>query len=175
MNDGRFTVAEQLVHAQFELYAFISVLMGGAAEAADVLQETNLAVLKDESSYDPSRPFMFWVRGVARNRIQRFYRARSRDKLILDEELMDSLAEQMPCSTDEHPLDELVLLEHCMERLVPKQREMITARYMRGEAVKSIAAREKFSEGAVSVLLHRIRRLLADCIERDRRKMENFA
>jgi len=175
MSDGMSTLAERLVRAQFDLYAFISVLMGGASEAADVLQETNLAVLKDESSYDPSRPFMFWVRGVARNRIQRFYRARSRDKLIFDEDLMDSLAEQMPCSTDDLPLEELVLLEHCMERLVPKQREMITARYMRGEAVKSIAARENSSEGAVSVLLYRIRRLLANCIERDRKRMGEFA
>jgi len=64
MSNGMSTLAERLASAQFDLYAYISVLMGGAAEVADVLQETNLAILTHESNYDPSRPFMFWARGV---------------------------------------------------------------------------------------------------------------
>ena len=74
MNTEMFTLAERLASVQFDLYAYISVLMGGAAEAADVFQETDLAILQHELSYDPSRPFMFWARGVARNRVRRVYR-----------------------------------------------------------------------------------------------------
>jgi len=170
MRDGVSTFAEQLASAQFDLYAYISVLMGGAAEAADVLQATNLAILQDASSYDPSRNFMLWARGFARNRVRRFYRARSRDKLIFDEELMDNLAEIIPCVPDDRPLEDLIWLKQCMEGLAPKQREMITARYMQGEAVKDIASREACSEGSVSVLLHRVRRLLAECIEKKRKQ-----
>lgn len=175
MRNGMSTLAKRLAGVQFDLYAYISVLMGGAAEAADVLQESNLAILRHESSYDPSRNFMFWARGVARNRVQRFYRARSRDRLVFDEALMDSLSEIVPCAPDDRPLEELVLLRQCMEGLAPKQREMITARYMQGEAVKDIAAREGCSEGSVSVLLHRVRRLLAECIEKKRKKVGAFA
>lgn len=175
MSKGMSTLAERLASAQFDLYAYISVLMGGAAEAADILQESNVAILKHESSYDPSRPFMFWARGVARNRVQRFYRARSRDRLVFDEDLMDNLAEIIPCAPDDHPLEDLIWLKQCMEGLAPKQREMITARYMQGEAVKDIACREACSEGAVSVLLHRVRRLLAECIERKRKEIGKFA
>ncbi|NLF99960.1 MAG: sigma-70 family RNA polymerase sigma factor [Lentisphaerae bacterium] len=170
MRNGVSTLAEQLAGAQFDLYAYISVLMGGAAEAADVLQETNLAILQDASSYDPSRNFVFWARGFARNRVRRFYRSRSRDRLVFDEELMNSLSETVSCVSDDRPLEELVLLRQCMESLAPKQRELITARYFQATAVKDIAAREACSEGAVSVLLHRVRRLIAECIEKKRKQ-----
>jgi RNA polymerase sigma-70 factor (ECF subfamily) len=163
--------AEQLAGAQFDLYAFISVLMGGAAEAEDVLQETNFEMLTHEEKYDPSRPFMFWARGVARHCVLRFYRTRGRDKLVFDEELMDSLADEIPCVTDERPLEDLMRLEQCLKRLVPKQREVITAHYMRGEPVKDVATHENCSEGSMSVWLFRIRRLLADCISKKRREI----
>jgi DNA-directed RNA polymerase specialized sigma24 family protein len=48
---------------------------------------------------------------------------------------------------------------------------MVTARYMRGEAVKAIAARENRSEGSVSVLLHRVRQILAECVDKERTRL----
>jgi len=165
-------LSERLAGAQFDLYAFISVLMRGTAEASDVLQETNLTLLKSASHYDASRPFMPWARGVARKCVLKFYSARSHDKLLVfDEALMDSLAEQVPSFTDDKPLEDLARLRTCLGRLVPKQREIVTARYMRGEAVKDIALSKNCSEGSVSVLLHRIRQLLAACVEKERKRM----
>ncbi len=163
--------AEQLAGAQFDLYAFISVLMGGAAEAEDVLQETNFEMLTHEEKYDPSRPFMFWARGVARHCVLRFYRTRGRDRLVFDEELMNSLTEEMPCAADDRPLEDLTWLEQCLKRLAPKQRDVIMAHYMKGESMRTIAAHEGCSEGGLSVWLFRIRRLLAECISRKRREM----
>jgi RNA polymerase sigma-70 factor (ECF subfamily) len=171
MKGPKTLFAEQLAGAQFDLYAFISVLMGGAAEAEDVLQETNVELLTHEKNYDPSRPFMSWARGVARHCVLRFYRARGRDKLVFDDELMDSLAEEIPCVKDERPLEDLMRLEQCMKRLVPKQRELITARYMRGETIRDIAVREHCSEGSISVWLFRIRRILGECINEKRREL----
>lgn len=174
MRGKKAIFAEQLAGAQFDLYAFISVLMSGASEAEDVLQETNFEMLTHEETYDPARPFMFWARGVARHCVQRFFRTRGRDKLVFDEELVNCLAEEMPCVTDERPLEDLILLDQCMKRLVPQQREMITAHYMRGETLADIATREKCSKKSLAVWLYRIRRLLADCINRKRRS-EGFA
>lgn len=158
--------------AQFDLYAFISVLMRGSNDASDVLQETNLAILSHESTFDPSRPFLPWARGVARKCVLRFYQKAGREKLIFDDDLIESLAERVPCVADDNPVDELGRLRKCMGKLVDKQREMIAARYMRGEAVKDIAVRQKCSEGAVSMLLHRIRQILADCMTKERKRAE---
>ena len=149
--------------------------MRGAADASDVLQETNLAILSHEATYDPARPFLPWARGVARKHVLRFYQKRGREKLVFDDGLVESLAERVPCAADDNPADELARLRKCMDKLVFKQREMVSARYMRGEAVKDIAVREKCSEGAVSMLLHRVRQLLADCMVRDRKRAEAVA
>ena len=146
--------------------------MRGADDASDVLQETNLAILSHASTYDPSRPFLPWARGVARKNVLRFYQKKGREKLVFDDGLVESLAERVPCATDDNPVDELARLRTCMDKLVFKQREVVSARYMRGEAVKDIAVREKCSEGAVSMLLHRVRQLLADCMVRDRKRAE---
>lgn len=163
-------LSQRLAGAQFDLYGFISVLMRGVDEVADVLQETNLTILKHGANYDPDRPFLPWARGVARNCIAKFYSARSRERLVFDEALMDRIAEWVPSVTDERPLEDLTRLRHCMARLAAKQRDFVTARYIRGEAVKDIAAREKCSEGAVSMMLHRVRQLLADCMVRERER-----
>lgn len=159
--------AARLTGVQLNLYAFIKVLMRGLPEAADVLQETNLVLLRNETAYDPSRPFLPWARGVARKCVLKFYSAQSHRKLVVfDEALVESLAQSVPCVPDDRPFDDIERLYKCMERLPPKQREIIEARYMRGEAVKAIAAREQRSSGSVAVLLHRVRQLLADCMER---------
>lgn len=160
--------AEQLARAQFDLYAFVSVLMGGAAEVDDVIQEANLEMLTHEKNYDPSRPFVFWARGVARHCVMRFYRARGRDKLVFDDELMERLSEEIPYVKDERPLEDFMWLEQCLKRLAPKQRDLITVRYMQGRSMRDIAVREHCSEGSISVWLFRIRRLLGECINAKR-------
>lgn len=157
---------------QFDLYAFISVLMRGASDVSDILQETNLTILKNGSNFDLSRPFLPWARGVARKCVLKYYSAKSHEKLVVfDNMMIESLAEQVPCATDDQPLADLSSLRKCIGLLAPKQREILTARYMRGEAVKEIASRTSCSEGSVSVLLHRIRQLLAECVAKDRKQM----
>ena len=170
MNREPSTLSQHLAGAQFELYAFISVLMRGVNDASDVLQETNLAILSHAATYDPARPFLPWARGIARNHVLRFYQKKGRDKLVFDDGLIERLAERVPCAADDKPLNELAQLRTCMGKLIQKQRDIVSARYMRGEAVKDIAVREKCSEGAVSMLLHRIRRLLADCMAKERKR-----
>jgi RNA polymerase sigma-70 factor (ECF subfamily) len=162
-------LSRQLASAQFDLYAFISVLMRGRSETSDVLQDTNLAILSHESAYDPARPFLPWARGVARKRVLRYYQEKGRERLVFNDSLFESLAEKVPCAADDHSHDELERLRKCMGHLVSKQRDMVTARYLTGEAVKDIAVREKCSEGAVSMLLYRVRQLLADCMAKDRK------
>jgi len=172
VNEKTSAFSERLAGAQFDLYAFITILMRGSGDAADVLQETNLAILKHEATYDPSRPFLLWARGVARKCVLKFYSARSHEKLLIfDDAMIDSLAEQVPCAKDDRPVEDLARLSKCMGLLAPKQREIVTARYIQGEAVKAIASRISCSEGSVSVLLHRIRLLLADCVEKERKRI----
>lgn len=171
MDAKKTVIAEKLVNAQFDLFAFIMILMRGAGEASDVLQETNLVILRHEETYDASRPFMPWARGIARKCVLKFYSAKSHEKLVVfDTELIDSLAEKVPCAKDDQPLEDIARLRTCMGRLLPRQHNVIAARYMRGESVGTIANRENCSVGTISVFLHRVRQTIADCMEREKKK-----
>lgn len=168
-------LSERLANAQFDLYAFISVLMHGAPEASDVLQETNLAILKSAEHYDSARPFMPWARGVARKRILKHYDARNRDRrLVFDSGMMEQLADKVPCADEAAPHEDLARLRVCMGRLEPRQRALVEARYLRGEMVKAIAVREKRSEVSISVVLHRVRQALAECVAKARKRGEVY-
>jgi RNA polymerase sigma-70 factor (ECF subfamily) len=57
------------------------------------------------------------------------------------------------------------MLENCIGQLKARQRELIAARYGRGEAVQDIARRLSRPENAMAALFYRLRKLLADCVQ----------
>ena len=57
-------------------------------------------------------------------------------------------------------------LTHCVEKIPLHQREVLTAHYVLGHSVAEIAQARGMGLSAVKVLLLRLRRLLAGCIER---------
>ena len=60
---------------------------------------------------------------------------------------------------------EINTLETCLAQLKPRQRELIAARYGKGETVRAIAARTSRPENALAATLYRVRKVLADCID----------
>jgi RNA polymerase sigma-70 factor (ECF subfamily) len=87
-----------------------------------------------------------------------------RSRLILDDALLETFADEVEKSSDD-AARRLKVLETCMERMTPRQRELIAARYGRGEAVQDIASRLSRSENAMAALFYRLRKLLADCVQ----------
>ena len=57
-------------------------------------------------------------------------------------------------------------LEKCLEKLEPRDRELIESRYAEGGSVQAIAARAGKTVNAISKLLYRIRGNLLKCMER---------
>ena len=156
---------ERLTGAQSALYGCIRSLMGGSPEAADVLQEANRALWQKAAEYDPSRPFLPWAYRVAQFQVLAHRKRQSRDRLVFDEELIGQLTDDLigqAASGDR----ELRALAQCLEKLPGAQRELIAAKYERGEALDVVAARLEKPVNAVSAMLYRIRRALAECIER---------
>lgn len=57
-------------------------------------------------------------------------------------------------------------MEDCLDRLGPKQRELIAARYTYGEPVKELARRLSTPARTLATKLFRLRKVLLDCIDR---------
>lgn len=154
-------LVQQITAAQSALYAFILTLMGGQEGAADVLQETNVKLCRELHRYDTNRPFLPWAMTLARFEVMAWRTRQSRSRLVLDNDVVELVAEEIAEAQDDR---ELAALETCLAALPPRQREMIAARYEQGETVRAIAKRLGQPENALAALLYRVRKALHDCI-----------
>lgn len=67
---------------------------------------------------------------------------------------------------DEGAERQLAALESCLERLPPKQRQLVEQRYSSGVTVSGLATQSGREVNAVSATLYRIRQALAECIQK---------
>jgi RNA polymerase sigma-70 factor, ECF subfamily len=155
---------QQLTASQSALYAFIASLLGGVNDANDVLQETNMKLCRRCAEYDADQPFLRWAYAFARFEVLAWRKSKQRSRLVLDDELPATVAAELEESAEEAD-HRLKLLENCIERLNPRQRELIAARYGRGESGQDIAVQLSRPENAMAALFYRLRKLLADCVQ----------
>ena len=155
---------QRLMASQSAMYAFIVSLLGGANDADDVLQETNMKLCRRCSQYDREQPFLRWAYTFARFEVMAYRKSKQRSRLVLDDELLANIAGELEKSAEDADY-RLKMLERCIERLNPRQRELISARYGRGEAVRDIAERLSRPENAIAALFYRLRKILADCVQ----------
>ena len=154
---------QRLMASQSAMYAFIVSLLGGANDADDVLQETNMKLCRRYALYDREQPFLRWAYTFARFEVMAHRKSKQRSRLVLDDELVVRMAGELEESAEKAD-SRLKVLERCIERLNPRQRELISARYSRGEAVRDIAERLSRPENAMAALFYRLRKILADCV-----------
>jgi RNA polymerase sigma-70 factor (ECF subfamily) len=164
-------LVQQITAAQSALYAFILTLMAGQEGAADVLQETNVKLIRELHRYDTSRPFLPWAMTLARFEVMAWRTRQGRSRLVLDNDVAELMAAEIADSQDDR---ELAALESCLSALPARQRELIAARYDRGETVRAIAKRLGQPENALAALLYRVRKALHDCIT-SKLSQEEFA
>ncbi|MDX9868355.1 MAG: sigma-70 family RNA polymerase sigma factor [Kiritimatiellia bacterium] len=166
--DARFR--RLLAEAQGDLFAFVYMLTGNRHTAEDLVQDTNVMLLRHAAEYDPQKRFLPWAKAFAHNRVRTFLKKELRSPLVFNSELAERLAEEIWGDSGDAPEGALfAYLDDCMARLTTEQRSLIRARYFRMESVAALAAGLKRSEISVYVLLHRIRRLLGRCIEKKMR------
>ena len=156
---------QELTNAQFDLHAFVCVLLGNRDAAKDVLQNTNMILLRHAAEYDAGRPFLPWAKAFAHNQIRAYLKREKRSRMVFDDSLVAALAEECREEPEEsgRALD---WLDACLEELTAMQKALIRARYFQRESIPVLAKLLKRSEISVYVQIHRIRRLLGVCIEK---------
>jgi RNA polymerase sigma-70 factor (ECF subfamily) len=153
-----------LVGLQSRLYAYICALIGGANDAFDVLQETNVVLWDKADEYDPSRPFAPWAYRIAYYQVMAYRKRCERSRLVFDDELMSQVAAEF-CRGDGDDATRLEALASCIDKLPEPRRTLLDLRYRDGESVDQIARRLCKAPNVVSASLYRVRKLLLECIE----------
>lgn len=150
--------------AQRPLFLYLLPLLGNAADADEVLQETNLVIWKKRRDFEPGTNFLAWGRTIGRLEVFRFRRNRGRKLSFLDQGILESIAqsaEQVATETDSRQ----EALAACLEQLRPKDRELIQMRYAAGSNGDKVAQELGRPANSVYQSLGRIRRALLECVQ----------
>ncbi len=163
IDESRRLLSRLWMNAQPSVLSFICGAVQRFHDAEDILQQVAEEASVNFNQYDPSRPFVPWVIGIARFKVARYHRERRRDHAMLSPEALASLAE---AHVEQHQrqMETIDLLEECMARLRPRQLEMLRLRYEQGCGADDIARAVGSTGGSVRVTLTRIRDRLLECI-----------
>jgi RNA polymerase sigma-70 factor (ECF subfamily) len=151
--------------AQPSLSAFISSTITDFADAEDVLQKTAAAAVKKFDQYDPERPFLPWLIGIARFEILRHLRDSASGRLHYVSNVLPDIAAAFEDIAPELD-DRRAALSSCLEHVRGRSRDVLQERYGQGKKTGAIAESLGLSPNNVSVILNRVYRSLRDCIQR---------
>jgi len=156
-----------VTEAQSRLYGFLLKRLGDQEQAHEVLQEVNLVICKRGEEFVVGTNFMAWAFSIARFQLMAYRKRVSRDRLVFPEDLaaaLDKLDSQS--FSEESDQNRHIALNDCLKELSSSRRELLLKRYAESTSVKAIAADMNRTANSVSLLLHRIREQLMECIQR---------
>jgi RNA polymerase sigma-70 factor (ECF subfamily) len=155
----------RLVAAQGALRGFIITHVQEVNLAEDVLQDVCVALWKKLETYQPDRPFLKWALGVAHFEVLHSRRDSARCRLVFDEDLIQRLVGRYEALETELENRRLAL-RHCIDKMPEHYRQVVQQRYVEAQPVGEVARRLRKSDGAVHMLLSRIRSALMECANR---------
>ena len=154
-----------LTQSQRQLHAFIFSLVWNPSDADDILQETNLVLLKKAAEFDANCDFLPWALAFARFQTLASLKRRQRLRLVFDDALARTLADE---ATGAEPMldGRRMALATGLAKLPRPHRELLVKRYEPKASVADMAAAIRLTPKALSDRLRRIRQVLLDCITR---------
>jgi RNA polymerase sigma-70 factor (ECF subfamily) len=156
--------AELVRRHQVAVRACLAVRMDRPHEAEDLAQEAFVTAFRKLDEFDTDRPFGPWVRSIAFNLLRNHWR-KFRVVSIGGNEELEALIDQGIAAR--HPGGEgreLAALRDCLEQLDGPTRALVDRRYGDEASVQEIAMELGRKYSAVTMQLHRLRQVLAECI-----------
>jgi RNA polymerase sigma-70 factor, ECF subfamily len=155
----RQRVFEVLVERyRVKVFRLVFSIVGNAARAEEVTQDTFLKIWVALRSYDGRAALSTWIYSIARNTSLSHLRA---EKYRATQPLDDMI---QPATAKKH-IAELLDLERLLRRLPEEQLEAVRLFYLQERSIEEVAAMMEIPSGTVKSHLHRARRELAKMME----------
>lgn len=154
-----------VIEHHVRLRAFVRSLGGDADWVDDLAQEAFLSAYRDWDSFDESRDFGRWVRGIALNLLRNEIRNDARRRRILHTELTELLLRRVPEQADQPEPVTVDAVRACLDELAPTSKQLVLGRYRDGESAAQLAERLETSAANIRQMLVRIRRQIKRCVE----------
>jgi RNA polymerase sigma-70 factor (ECF subfamily) len=147
------------------VFAYILTLEPNWANAEDIFQETGVTVWEKRADFSPGSDFRSWACRIAYFKMLSFVRDR-RPLDTLGQQLLDTLsAESQELAVDLEP--RLQALTSCLDKLSPRNRQILELRYGSNGTAKHVAEVMKLSIVGAYKALQRIHESLFRCIQRE--------
>jgi RNA polymerase sigma-70 factor, ECF subfamily len=145
--------------------AYVRRLVPTRHDAADVMQGVSLVLWKKFAELHDFESFRKWAFGVARYETLAWLRDKARDRLVLAEDVLHTVAHES--GQDEERLSaQREALEGCLEKLPKAQRTVILSAYAPDVAIQDVAKQSGRTVAAFYQWLHRMRLQLLECTRR---------
>ena len=148
---------------QPDIRAFLSSVVWDRHRVEDLLQETALVLWRKYDTYDPSRSFGAWARGIALNLARQSQDRHKASEVALSAPALQAVARAYD-ATPEFGSDRQEALRTCLEGLPDPSRRILALRYENSMTLDAIARRLEKRLEAVHMTLSRIRAKLLSCV-----------
>lgn len=165
MDDATLRATRLWTLAQPVVSAFVTSVVRNFTDRDDVLQEIAVAIVESFDRYDASRPFLAWTMGIAQRQVGLYLRRVRRDRLVFDDETIQSLAMAFEKQGTD-PARKLDFLQDCLRQLEGRARQVCELRYRDDLKPAAIGETLGMTANAVAKMLQRIRDQLRGCVER---------
>jgi RNA polymerase sigma-70 factor (ECF subfamily) len=133
--------------------------------AEDTLSDVAIEISHSWPSYDQSRPFAAWARGVARRVAADNMRARSAGPVLLDSAGLEALGSGLDSLGDEKQLEARKrALDHCLRKLSARHRNLVRMRFVENRGYAEIAVDTGRKPNSLYVTFKRIVDKLQKCV-----------
>jgi RNA polymerase sigma-70 factor, ECF subfamily len=156
--------AELVRRHQSAVRACLAVRLDQPHEAEDLAQEAFVTAYRKIDEFDVERPFGPWVRSIAFNLLRNHWRKFRVVGVGGNDELEAMVDQTIAARCDGREGRELSALRDCLEILDGPARALMERRYNDEASVREIAKEQGRGYSAVTMHLHRVRELLANCV-----------
>jgi RNA polymerase sigma-70 factor (ECF subfamily) len=152
----------RLAEVQLQILRFVRHRVPHRDDAAEVLQETNLALLKNRENYDNNRDFLPWALAFAQKQILSHRRKLARERTWFARGFP---IVKMSVQVKAEPQPQMERLGSAVEKLTQRQRWLFEQRYFHGKSIPELANTVKQSPNCLAACFLRIRRRLLQSLE----------
>ena len=157
-----------LIDHQEIIRSFIITQIPGSPDVRDILQEVNIVLWEKKKSFKQGTNFGAWACTVARYKVLEHRRneARRNGVLVFSDELAEILGEKGQTRPSDFQEDQILALNHCLSKMLPDNRRLLTLRYSaeRG-GLDQLAQETGRTNESLRVTLFRLRKVLRRCIQ----------
>jgi RNA polymerase sigma-70 factor (ECF subfamily) len=170
MNNDSLTEAESrkrlvalMTRHQRQIFSYIYAMVPNRYDAEDLLQETSVVICEKFDDFEDGTDFVAWACQIAYWRIRYSRQKFARSKVVFNQEIVDAIA-QTACTMARELDSRHEALGNCLQKLPPRDRDLLLTRYEPGNGVEEAARRSGRTVQTAYKALTRLRKLLLDCV-----------